>query len=117
MKLPSGPAAQKIGFMLSRVLIPLWILTGAVFKTVESTPSLLPPTIHGVLIEKMKLEPYMVLATLIVLTPAVSEGAMIQAVLGGGALDEVRVRALDLLGNRNQRLDIGDVLLARLRTP
>jgi hypothetical protein len=41
----SPSATQWIGTMLTRIVVPLWILTGAVFKLVERTPSNLPSQI------------------------------------------------------------------------
>jgi hypothetical protein len=37
-----GPLAEKFGFLIIRVLVPLWILTGATFKLIAQTPSTLP---------------------------------------------------------------------------
>lgn len=45
MALPSGPFAERIGFALCRVIVPLWVFTGATFKLVEKTPRLLPQSI------------------------------------------------------------------------
>lgn len=41
--------------------------------------------------------------------PAVAAAAVLDKLLGDGPLDADRVRYLDLLGNRNGRLDVGDV--------
>jgi hypothetical protein len=45
MKLPSGPLAEKVGFVLTRVVVPLWIVTGAAMKLWEKSPKLLPKNI------------------------------------------------------------------------
>ena len=37
-----GPAAEKTGLIIARILVPLWILTGALFKLIAQTPSTLP---------------------------------------------------------------------------
>ncbi|MHC4992562.1 MAG: MauE/DoxX family redox-associated membrane protein [Planctomycetota bacterium] len=37
-----APATAKIGFALTRIVVPLWILAGAAFKLFERTPSNLP---------------------------------------------------------------------------
>ena len=42
MTLYKNSTAKKIGSLLTRVLVPLWILTGAIFKLVAQTPSTLP---------------------------------------------------------------------------
>lgn len=41
----SFSASQWIGTVLTRLVVPLWVLTGAVFKLVERTPSNLPSQI------------------------------------------------------------------------
>jgi hypothetical protein len=45
MPLPSGPKAEKIGFLLTRVIVPLWVMSGALMKLVEKSPKLLPKNI------------------------------------------------------------------------
>ncbi|MFL5578837.1 MAG: putative Ig domain-containing protein [Gemmatimonadaceae bacterium] len=47
--------------------------------------------------------------TLSVAAPAVTAAQVLDKLLGDGALEADRVRYLDLLGNRNGRLDVGDV--------
>lgn len=42
MKLPSGPVAERIGFLLCRVIVPLWVLAGALMKLEAKSPKLLP---------------------------------------------------------------------------
>lgn len=42
MTLYKNSTAKKNGSLLTRVLVPLWILTGAIFKLVAQTPSTLP---------------------------------------------------------------------------
>jgi hypothetical protein len=42
----SGTLASKIGFVLTRLVVPLWILTGATFKLIERDPRLLPSQIR-----------------------------------------------------------------------
>lgn len=42
MTLYKNSTAEKIGCLLTRVLVPLWILTGATFKLFSQTPSTLP---------------------------------------------------------------------------
>jgi len=37
-----GPVAAKAGLIVTRILVPLWILTGATFKLIAQTPSTLP---------------------------------------------------------------------------
>lgn len=40
--LPTGPAVEKTGLALSRVIVPLWVLTGAVVKLMAGSPNNLP---------------------------------------------------------------------------
>lgn len=40
--LPTGPIAEKIGFALSRIIVPLWVLIGAAAKLWMGNPTLLP---------------------------------------------------------------------------
>lgn len=42
MAVIKGAAAETVGVVLSRIVVPLWILMGAVFKLIERTPSNLP---------------------------------------------------------------------------
>lgn len=42
MKLPSGPVAERIGFLLCRVIVPLWVFAGAFMKLQAKSPKLLP---------------------------------------------------------------------------
>jgi hypothetical protein len=44
--LPKTPLTEKIGFALCRVVVPLWILMGVVFKLYAGSPSTLPQTIR-----------------------------------------------------------------------
>ncbi|MCZ6835597.1 MAG: hypothetical protein O7G85_07470 [Planctomycetota bacterium] len=37
-----GPTAEKIGSIITRVLVPVWILTGATFKLIAQNPATLP---------------------------------------------------------------------------
>ncbi len=37
-----SPTAQKIGFALARVIVPLWVMAGATVKLIERTPANLP---------------------------------------------------------------------------
>jgi hypothetical protein len=41
----NSPATEMIGTILCRGVVPLWVLTGAVFKLIERTPRLLPSNI------------------------------------------------------------------------
>jgi hypothetical protein len=43
--LPNGPIPRAIGTALSRIIVPLWILTGVVFKLNAGAPSTLPLTL------------------------------------------------------------------------
>jgi hypothetical protein len=67
MPLPSGPIAQLLGFILCRLLVPLWVLTGALFKLTEHTPRLLPQNILYVFVKTMGMDSYALLAMLIAL--------------------------------------------------
>src|SRR5262245_35452257 len=40
-----GTISNRVGFALSRVVVPLWVLTGAAFKLYERTPANLPSVI------------------------------------------------------------------------
>ncbi|MHC5023493.1 MAG: hypothetical protein ACYTGG_06220 [Planctomycetota bacterium] len=62
----TSPAASKIGIVLTRVIVPLWVLTGAIFKLVEKTPKLLPREIW-VNANEVGINLYWLLATLIAL--------------------------------------------------
>jgi hypothetical protein len=46
MILTATPATTLIGTLLARAIVPLWVLTGALFKLVERTPGNLPPTLR-----------------------------------------------------------------------
>ena len=37
-----GPTAQFIGYLLTRIVVPLWIFIGAIFKLMETSPRTLP---------------------------------------------------------------------------
>jgi len=52
MPLPSGPRAEKIGFFLTRLIVPLWVLSGAVMKLMEKSPKLLPKNIWTAALER-----------------------------------------------------------------
>lgn len=40
--LPTGPVVEKTGFALSRIIVPLWVLTGATVKLMAGSPTNLP---------------------------------------------------------------------------
>ncbi len=68
---PSGPrpvdqwsASGTIGLLIVRVVVPLWILSGALFKITEQSPKLLPKNFIQQ-VESMGLDLYWVLAVLI----------------------------------------------------
>ena len=42
MTLFNRPATQIIGMLLSRIIVPLWVLSGALFKLIETSPRTLP---------------------------------------------------------------------------
>lgn len=54
-----------IGFALCRLLVPLWVATGAIFKLIEQTPSLLPEKTIRDVAHRLDLDLFMVLAVLI----------------------------------------------------
>lgn len=58
-------SAAKIGQVLSRVFVPAWVLTGALFKLMEATPSNLPGKTILPLAAKMNLDLNWTLAVLI----------------------------------------------------
>ena len=60
-------AARPIGWLLCRVIVPLWVLTGAVFKLVESSPKLLPKETILKVVDGLGIDLYLGLATLIAL--------------------------------------------------
>ena len=45
MPAPRRPLPAAVGVLLSRLLVPLWVLTGASFKAYFATPANLPPTL------------------------------------------------------------------------
>lgn len=55
-----------IGLVLVRIIVPLWVLTGALFKITERSPSLLPRDFLKQ-VESLGFDLYWVLATLIVI--------------------------------------------------
>jgi hypothetical protein len=57
--------AAKIGWVLCRVVVPLWVAAGAVFKLVETTPTTLPKETILNLAHQMGIDLYFLLATLI----------------------------------------------------
>lgn len=57
-----GPA---IGLLLSRLIVPAWVLSGAIFKLLEATPKNLPPKTILALGDKLGLNLFLLLATLI----------------------------------------------------
>jgi uncharacterized membrane protein YphA (DoxX/SURF4 family) len=61
----TNPALTKAGFVLARVVVPVWILTGALFKLFEHTPAVLPPKTVLYLGKEMGVDIYLYLATLI----------------------------------------------------
>ncbi len=65
MNFVSGPLAAKIAFTLSRIIVPLWVGTGAIFKLVESDPRLLPKTIYEPAVSTFHLNLDWLLAVLI----------------------------------------------------
>ena len=42
MSFLSSNTAARVSFVLTRIVVPLWILSGAVMKLLEGTPKLLP---------------------------------------------------------------------------
>ena len=58
-------AAAKAGLVLTRFVVPAWVLTGALFKLIEHTPRLLPPETVLYLAKKVEVDLYWLLATLI----------------------------------------------------
>jgi hypothetical protein len=62
MKEPLGP---RIGLVLCRVIVPAWVLVGALFKLAEATPKNLPPKTVLWIAEKLQLDLYHVLAAVI----------------------------------------------------
>lgn len=61
----NGPLASLVGTLLCRVLVPAWVLTGALFKLMEHTPRLLPESVRYVGTELLGIPLYPLLATLI----------------------------------------------------
>lgn len=66
MPLPSGPKAEKIGFLLTRFIVPLWVLSGAMMKLIEKSPKLLPKNIWTTALER-GMDLYVLLFVLIAL--------------------------------------------------
>ena len=55
----------RIGQILSRVVVPAWVLTGALIKLTETTPKLLPPKTILPVADKLGIDLYFLLALLI----------------------------------------------------
>ncbi len=55
----------RVGQILSRVVVPAWVLTGALFKLTEATPKLLPPKTILPLADKAGIDLYLLLAIVI----------------------------------------------------
>ena len=53
-----------LGFFLVRLVVPAWIMTGAIFKLVEGKASLLPSNIFEIGVKQMGIPGYPLLATL-----------------------------------------------------
>ena len=56
---------QILGLILCRAVVPLWVLTGAIFKLTEKTPKLLPGSIVDFGGETLRMDLYLLLAILI----------------------------------------------------
>ncbi|MCA9291672.1 MAG: hypothetical protein KDA25_11135 [Phycisphaerales bacterium] len=65
MALPSGPLAQKIGFALSRIIVPLWVFSGAGMKLYYKTPRNLPKGLFDLFVKDLGASPGPLLATII----------------------------------------------------
>jgi hypothetical protein len=63
----SNPNPAKIGWVLCRVVAPLWVAAGAVFKLVETSPKTLPKETILNIANQWGLDLYYLLATLIAL--------------------------------------------------
>ncbi len=62
-----GPVTAKIGLVLCRIVVPLWVLSGAVFKLIERSPRTLPRETILNVADGLGLHLYGLLATLIAL--------------------------------------------------
>ena len=62
-----GPVTAKIGLVLCRIVVPMWVLTGAVFKLIERSPRTLPRETILNVADGLGLHLYGLLATLIAL--------------------------------------------------
>ncbi len=65
MTIFKGPAAQTIGLLLTRVIIPCWIFSGAVFKLVETSPRTLPKVTFLDFASRHQIDLYILLAVLV----------------------------------------------------
>jgi hypothetical protein len=63
----SGPLAARISFILCRIVVPLWILSGALFKLIEGDPRNLPQGLRQILIKPDGTDPDLILLILIAL--------------------------------------------------
>ncbi len=52
MPLPSGRVAQTLGFLLCRVIVPLWVAAGVATKLHAASPKLLPKNIWTIALER-----------------------------------------------------------------
>ncbi|MHC4414741.1 MAG: MauE/DoxX family redox-associated membrane protein [Planctomycetota bacterium] len=67
MAFAQNPAVAKAGLVLCRIVVPVWVLTGAVFKLVENSPRMLPKETILTAADAMGIHLYGLLATLIAL--------------------------------------------------
>lgn len=63
----SGNTRWKIGIVLTRIVVPCWVLAGVIFKLAEATPTNLPPTILQVGLKGLGMDAHWLLATLLAL--------------------------------------------------
>ncbi len=61
----SGPVGAKIGLVLCRAVVPVWVLTGAIFKLIHASPRTLPRETILSVADQLGIHLYGLLATLI----------------------------------------------------
>ncbi len=64
-----GPRSRRktLGIILTRIVIPCWVLAGVIFKLAHATPTNLPPTILDLGHKNLGIDAHWLLATLLVL--------------------------------------------------
>jgi hypothetical protein len=63
----SASRRRTLSIILTRIIVPCWVLAGVIFKLSHATPTNLPPTIIQLGVKTMGIDAHWLLATLLVL--------------------------------------------------